>query len=262
MVEHVFLCEDSIEGILNGVYEAYHFKKENKIESHDFLHLATKNPDTYRLFTEYTTLKTNDENADKVVNTIRSRLGEETYYDLCLAMASCFADKADAVYHTIVLALRHNDRNIMDRLGEDCVQRAFKYMRVSYNEVGHLLQFTRFLELESGILYAKINAKHHILPFIMPHFSDRLPMENFIVYDENTDAYGLHPKYKPWYLAEGVAFEHDKIKLTAAEKEYQELFKRFCKTIAIESRTNEKLQTGMLPLRFRPYMTEFNENFP
>jgi len=258
MDEHVFICEDSIEGILSGVYEAYSFKKEHKIESHAFLHLATKSPDTYRLFTEYTTLEANDGNACKVINTVRIRLGEETYYRLCLAMASCFEDKADAVYHTIVLGLGTNDRNIMDRLGEDCVQRTFKYARASSNEVSHMLEFIRFSELEGGILYAAINAKHHILPFIMPHFSDRLPMENFIIYDENTDIYGLHPRFKPWYLAEGVELDSDKIKTTEAEKEYQELFRRFCKTIAIESRTNEKLQKGMLPLRFRPNMIEFH----
>lgn len=257
MDEHVFLCEDSIEGILNGVYEAYRFKKEQKIESHALLHLETKQPDIYRLFTKYTMLETNDDNAAKVINTVKSRLGAETYYQLCLAMASCFEDKADAVYHTIVLGLQTNDPNILDRLGEDCVQRTFKYAGASDNEVGHMLQFTRFLELEGGILYARIDAKHHILPFIMPHFSDRLPMENFIIYDENTDTYGLHPKFQPWYLAEGMEFDSDQIKITAAEKEYQELFRRFCKTIAIESRTNKKLQTGMLPLRFRPNMVEF-----
>lgn len=260
MGEYVFVCEDCIEGILNGVYEAYAFKKEQKIESHDLLHLATKNPDTYRLFTEYLPLETNAENASKVIGTIRKRLGEETYYQLCLAMASCFEEKADAVYHTIVLGLQMNDRQIFDRLGEDCVQKAFRCARASSNEVGHMLQFIRFSELEDGILYAKMNVKHHILPFIMPHFSDRLPMENFIIYDENTNTYGLHPKFKQWYLAEGVEFDNDKIRFTEAEKEYQELFQRFCKTIAIESRTNEKLQTGMLPLRFRPNMVEFSEN--
>ena len=259
MGEYVFVCEDSIEGILSGVYEAYVFKKERKIESHDLLHLTTQNPETYRLFTEYLPLETNVENANKVINTIKNKLGEETYYQLCLVMASCFAEKADAVYHTIVLGLQTNDRQVFDRMGEDCVQKAFRYARASSNEVGRMLEFIRFLELEGGILYAKIDVKHRILPFIMPHFSDRLPMENFIIYDENSDTYGLHPKFKPWYLAEGLEIDSDKIILTEAEKEYQELFRRFCKTIAIESRKNKKLQTTMLPLRFRPNMVEFDE---
>lgn len=257
MCEYVLLCEDSMEGILSGVYEAYRFKKEYKIESHDAIHLSVDNPVTYRLFTEYRTIETNYGNADKVIGTIRGRLGEEVYYRLCLAMVSCFEEKADAVYHTIVSALRTNDKMIMDRLGEDWVQKTFQYARASSNELGHMMEFTRFSELEGGILYAKIDVKHHILPFLMPHFADRLPSENFMIYDAGTDVYGFHPKQKQWYLVQGVEIDSDRFNITAAEKDYQELFKQFCKTIAIESRTNKRLQTGFLPLRFRPNMTEF-----
>lgn len=257
MYEYVLLCEDSMEGILSGVYEAYRFKKETGIESHDQIHLALQVPDTYRFFTEYRTVDTDYENADKVIATIRGRLGEEVYYRLCLAMVSCFPEKADAVYHTIVLALRENDRMIMDRLGEEWVQRTFRYARASSNELGHMIEFTRFAELEGSVLYAKINVKHHILPFLMPHFADRLPSENFMIYDEGTDVYGLHPMRQQWYLVQGMEIDQDMLKQTAAEEDYQELFKRFCKTIAIESRTNKRLQTGFLPLRFRPNMTEF-----
>lgn len=256
MNEYVFVCEDSIEGILSGVYEAYSFKKENKIKSHDSLRLAIKFPDICPLFAEYVAIDTNFENAEKVINTIRKRFGEEAYYNLCLAIASCFEEKADAVYHTIELGIRTNDRHVLDRLSKDCVQKAFKCMRASANEMHHTIEFIRFMELDGGILYAKINAKHNILPFVMPHFADRLPMENFIIYDENADVYGLHPSFKAWYLAQGVAPLGGMIKTTAAEDEYQELFRRFCKTIAVESRENKKLQTNLLPLRFRPNMTE------
>ena len=41
------------------------------------------------------------------------------------------------------------------------------------------------------------------------------------------------------------------------ELRYQELFRLFYHTIAIQERKNDKLQKGMLPLRFREYMVEF-----
>ncbi len=172
-------------------------------------------------------------------------------------MVSDFEDKADAVYHTVVLGLRLRDRQITDRLQEDCVQRAFRCARASENELCHLKQFSRFAELQNGILYAKINAKHHVLPFLMPHFADRLPADNFVIYDENTQTFGLHASYKKWYLMQGAALSEDSIVYAEAEAAYQELFKRFCDSIAIESRINSKLQMNMLPLRFRPNMTEF-----
>ena len=56
---------------------------------------------------------------------------------------------------------------------------------------------------------------------------------------------------------QGAALSEDSIVYAEAEAAYQELFKRFCDSIAIESRINPKLQMNMLPLRFRPNMTEF-----
>ncbi|MDE6220705.1 MAG: TIGR03915 family putative DNA repair protein, partial [Lachnospiraceae bacterium] len=200
MEEYVLICEDSTEGILTGVYEAYQFRKRMGIASHDSIHLVTKEPDMQRLFTEYDHIQTDYEKAGKVTNTIVRQLGNETWYRLSMAMVSCFEEKADAVYHTIVSGLKMQDRHITDRLQEDCVQQAFRCARASDNELCHLKQFLRFSELQNGMLYAKIDAKHHILPFLMPHFADRLPADNFVIYDENTQMFGLHASFKRWYL--------------------------------------------------------------
>ena len=259
MQEYVLLCEDSTEGILTGVYEAYQFKKKMGIESHDCIHLATEEPDIQRLFTEYEHIQTDSVNAGKVTETIIARLGNETWYRLSMAMVSCLAEKADAVYHTIVLGLKTHDRNITDRLQEDCVQRAFKCARASDYELSRLKQFLRFSELQNGMLYAKINPKHHILPFLMPHFADRLPADNFVIYDENTQTFGLHARFQKWYLMQGADFDEDKLVYSEVEEEYRNLFKKFCDSIAIEARINPKLQMKMLPLRFRPNMTEFQQ---
>lgn len=254
---YVLICEDSMEGILTGVYEAYQIKKDKGIESHDSIRLAVKEPATQCFFTQYEHIQTDHEKAAKVTDTIARQLGDETWYRISMAMVSDFEDKADAVYHTIVLGLKLHDKRITDRLQEDCVQRTFKCARASENELCHLKQFSRFAELQNGMLYAKINAKHHVLPFLMPHFADRLPADNFVIYDENTQTFGLHASYKKWYLMQGAAFDEDRIVYSEVEAVYQELFKRFCDSIAIESRINPKLQMNMLPLRFRPNMTEF-----
>ena len=92
MQEYVLLCEDSTEGILTGVYEAYQFKKKMGIESHDCIHLATEEPDIQRLFTEYEHIQTDSVNAGKVTETIIARLGNETWYRLSMAMVSCLAE--------------------------------------------------------------------------------------------------------------------------------------------------------------------------
>lgn len=155
------------------------------------------------LFTHYESIQTDAEKAEKVSNTIVRQLGNETWYRIGMAMVSCYEDRADVVYHTIVLGLQLRDKKITDRLQEDCVQRTFQCARASENELCHLKQFLRFSELQNGMLYAKINTKHHVLPHLMPHFADRLPADNFVIYDENTQTFGLHASYKKWYLMQG-----------------------------------------------------------
>lgn len=261
MEEYVFICEDSIDGILTGIYHAYEYKKEEGIETHECLHLSVTNPDTRRLFTTYLEVETDREKAQKVIRTLIREFGEDTYYDLCLAMVSNAEDKADAVYHTVVTGLQNHDRNVMLRLQEDAVHRTFSYQRFASRELNHWREFLRFEELENGILYAKIGPKSNILAFLMPHFADRLPADNFVVYDEKRGIFGLHPQYKQWYMVSGKDFDEHSLQFSQKEAVYRELFTRFCERIAIESRENPALQKNMLPLWFRNYMVEFDKKY-
>ena len=257
MEEHVFICEDSIDGILTGVYVAYQFKKEEGIESHDSLHLAIGEPDTIRLFTQYHCVYTDREKSKKVIRTLKRELGESVYYDLCLAMVCADEEKADAVYHTIVVGLKYHDKNVFERLHNDAVHKAFACGRRTKNELHYSKEFLRFEELKNGILYAKIGPRNHVLPFLVPQFADRLPGENFIIYDENRGEFALHPKFRQWYMVTKKDFEEDKLIFSEEEQIYKALFTEFCSTIAIEERVNLKLQQQMAPLRYRPYMVEF-----
>lgn len=261
MEEYTLLCEDSIDGILTGIYEAYQIKKEEGVESHDWIHLYAGEMVQQRLCMHDIHIKTDLEKSHKVIRTLIEKLGEENYYDLCLAMVSDGQDKADAVYHTVVRALQTKDRNLFARLQNDYILKAFTYQRNANNELMHLRGFLRFHELEQGILYAKIGPKNQILPFLMAHFADRLPSENFMIYDEKHQVFGVHQKQKEWYLVQSDSFQEEKLVFSKDEQCYAELFCHFCKSIAIRERTNENLQRNMLPLRFRGYMTEFQSKY-
>ena len=70
--------------------------------------------------------------------------------------------------------------------------------------------------------------------------------------------YAIHPAGKSWFLMQGEEQEK-KQQLSAKEEYYKELFRQVCHSISIDERKNLNLQRNMLPLRFRPYMTEFSE---
>lgn len=252
-MQTILVCEDSFEGILTGIYEAY----DRKL-SHDDVIIETGGEENFRLFSEYIEIKADEEKAVKVSRSLRRMLGDEVVYDLHNALASEDAERGNAVYHTVVEALNGKGRNVMSYLQNDSVRKVFELSRNVWVEIHHMYGFLRFEELEGGILYAAIAPKNNIISRLMPHFADRFPLENFVIYDEKRNIYAMHPAKSQWFLVrEQDVDDRTEVKVSEDEGRMQELFKSFIRTIAIESRTNEKLQLNMLPLRFRPYMTEF-----
>ena len=143
-------------------------------------------------------------------------------------------------------------------LADDDCNRVFALDRAAGREQQHLYGFLRFEEVQIGVLYARIGPKNQLLHLLMPHFADRFPMENFMIHDEKRGQIGLHPAGRQWYVISGMGeISADMLRTAQGEKEIQELFRHFCTSIAIRERENRNLQRNMLPLRYRPYMTEF-----
>ncbi len=257
MEEIYLICEDSLEGIFTGIYDAYLLKKP-----HEQIHISIGEEENYRLFASYQKSQPDDGKAAKVAKTIIREFGQEAYLTICRALASMETDKGEAVYKTIVAGLRMNNRKaLMGNLLNPYVHRVFELARFAANEEHFHVEFLRFAELESGILYAQIGPKNNVLSFIMPHFADRLPLENFVIHDEGRNLFAVHPARREWYLVSGDEnWELQKHYVSEGEEKYRELFCHFFHTIAIKERRNPGLQRNMLPLRYRKYMTEFAKN--
>ncbi len=290
----VFVCENSIEGILTGVYNAWAEALSSGL-GHTHCRLAVterlalcrdrENGQEFlgggreehtgdgegicepgyfnmELFCTYRETKTDMEKAGKVIRTLRKRLGEEVYECLCYAMASREPDKAEAVYKTIVagLSMKQGFR-VLDKVSDPYVARCFDLKRNVGCEIHRELEFLRFQELESGILLARIHPKNDILMYLGPHFSDRLPLENFLIYDMSRRKALFHERNKTWYLMNTLELDDQAgSRISTQEEYYQDLFRMFCRTISIQSRENRALQRQFLPLYFRDVMPEFSEN--
>lgn len=247
----VYRCDDSLESIFTAIYLSY---EENRNAEDTYLALD----DNPMLFAEDIRVQPEPSRAVKVMRTLERRFGEEDYLRICTALASTDTGKAQAVYRTVVKGLdgRCARGHLFDDLTDGYVMQAFELARRAGREIGHYREFLRFQELENGILYAKIGPKCNVLTFLMPHFADRLPIENFVIYDNTRNLFGIHPAKRQWYLLSGEE-EEPELRLSETETQYQELFRHFCRTISIRERENPKLQRNMLPLRFREYMIEF-----
>lgn len=255
-MELYLICEDSLEGIFTGIYEAYVLRRP-----HQELHLLVGEEDNLRLFAEYREIETDNTKAVKVARTVDREFGRENFMCICRALASNDRTKGEAIYKTVAAGLSMRDpRRVMSNLANEHVMKVFELARFSANEANRLIEFIRFRELANGILYARTGPPNNVLTFVMPHFADRLPLENFVIFDEGRGIYGLHPAGSDWYVVSGEPGQEPAALArgwSADEIKYAGLFTAFFHTIAIEARNNPKLQRNMLPLRYREYMTEF-----
>lgn len=264
---YMFLCENSIDGIFTGVYDAWASRY-----GHSNVALTVQTPENYSLFHEYINVTTNFEKSAKVARTLQKRMGTETYEELCQAASALetlsrrknYIDKADAIYKTIVLAFSLPDSSkVLNYLGEPYVNYVFQLSRSTGNEAHHLLGFLRFQELENGVLFAKIHPKNDVLPFLGDHFADRLPQENFMIYDETRRLAVLHPSGKGFFITDTEGLDLEMLqRFSPQEQEYQKLWCRFFDSIAIEARKNPKLQNQNLPKRFQQDIVEFQRQSP
>ncbi len=260
---YIYLCKDTPEGIFTGVYDAWasrhgHKNIQLKIDESD---------DNYELFSTYIPVIPDPEKSEKVIRTLRQRLGETVWSSLYQAAVSDGhplnrrhqIDKADAIYRSIVLGLSLPDGSrLMDYLGEPYVHQVFSLARSCENEAHHLLGFLRFSELKNGVLFARIHPKNDILLLLAEHFCDRLPQEHFIIYDENHGKAALHKKGSAYLIADAsdlnLAFTEN---YSSMELEYQKLWKGFFQSIGIEARKNQNLQNQNILKRFQQDTVEF-----
>lgn len=251
--KYIYLCEDSFEGILTAVYNAYEDRyghEKNKI-------LISEGMYHQELFATYIPVGTEYEKAVKVARTIQNKVSQEVYEFIQKTSVSFDLHKADAIYRVIILALKMG-RRVLDHLTEPNVQFLMELERHIANEIQHEIQFLRFEELADGVLFARINPKNALLPYLAEHFSDRFSGEDWLIADTVHGGVLMHEKNKGCTLANAGDIDFDALQLSYSEGEelWQKLWKRFVDSIAIKERINPRLQMQMLPLRFRKYMKE------
>lgn len=251
---HIFLCEDSIDGIFTGIYDAWASRY-----GHKNIKLCINDTITYELFSEYITVTPDSEKSKKVGRTIIARLGMEVYQDILQAVLAHddkkkneHPDKADCIYRTLLYGFSLADgHRILQALGNPYIARVFELSRSTGNEAHHLLGFLRFQELENGVLFSTIHPKNQVISVLAEHFTDRLPQEHFMIYDATHQIAAIHKAGSRYFLTDASNLNPDVItRLSPAEKEYQKLWCGFFDSIAIEARKNPKLQSQNIPKRF------------
>lgn len=258
---YIFECEDSLDGIFTGIYEAYASKL-----GHNKIRLSSVSSQNMELFCQYRSIQPDADKSQKVASKLLSTFGLKVYTTLCEAALSkdvtspLAIDKAEAVYKTVVLGLHQPQLapSILEHLSEPHICQVFSLSRATHNEAHHLMGFLRFQELYNGVLFARIHPKNHVLPLLAEHFCDRLPAENFMIYDENRQIVCIHHANSNYFIADATSLDLEQVqRYSSEEQSWQDLWCGFFHSIAIEARKNPMLQNQNIPKRFQQDAVEF-----
>lgn len=158
------------------------------------------------------------------------------------------------VWRYLVLGLKVG-RRLCLMLAEEPIHSVNRIARQVSHEARRYKGFVRFREVEDGFLYAQIEPEADILPFIAPHFVERVGDRPWMIHDLRRNQAAVF-NLESWRLVSDI-------KLTAepgiceAERDYAALWQRYFQRHTIAERHNSKLQQNHVPLRYRKHLVEF-----
>ena len=155
-------------------------------------------------------------------------------------------------YTYILYALKYG-KSTSSYMSNPDILRAYKLEKNVVYEADRMKGFLRFAVMEGGVEYAPMEPENDILALLSPHFADRLKNIPFVIHDLLRQKAGVCAR-GTWFITD--ASDLAPPQLSAEEETYRRLWKSFYSAISIRERKNERLQTQMMPKKYRKHMTE------
>lgn len=232
----IYVTDGSFDGLLTAVFEAY----ENKTVPEDII----VSKEGYQLsLLPSKEVVTDYEKSVRVEKAVVEKMGREALETIYRAYLSESIDLGIAIYRFIKIGLKAG-RSVLSYLQHPDVLKVHDMSSRVLNEVHLFLGILRFRKLKNGIYYSKIEPDGNIITLLAEHFTERLSDQPWIIHDAKRDICAL-------YNTVEVVFTDDPINLNEDfQDEFESMWKRYFKAIAIESRKNPRLQRQYMPRRY------------
>lgn len=249
----IFIYDKTFEGVLTAVFDAY-FRKT-------FPDSLLEEGQPLPLFSEYVTIYTDQEKANRVWKALEKKLSPSALHCLTTCWLSELADIGSMLFRYICKAI-DNPRSIELNFGDPDVLELSKIYKKVNSERLRTMQFLRFQKAADGIFFAALEPLYNVLPLSLEHFKDRFSDQKWLIYDIKRE-YGY---YYDLNSVTEVCFENKGHHLLSGflddelmhedEKLFQQLWKQYFKSTTIKERLNPKLHKQNMPVRFWKYLTE------
>ena len=248
----ILQCEDSLEGILTAIYDAF-VEKNKMTEYHDGdISIAIGENHTLSLFARQMEVTTDLNKAQKTLASIQNKISYLAYKRVLSALCHYDMDRANVVLGFLTKGFPMGPK-VLEAMADPYVMRVMELSRKVDNESHLFCGFVRFYDL-GKFLYSEIEPKCHVLPQIMDHFADRYPNEHYVIYDKKRRVALIHLAFGDSFFVSGDEWNID---MTQHEDYFERLWSQYFKTIAIEERNNPRCQNNLVPKWYRKHMVEF-----
>jgi probable DNA metabolism protein len=239
----VLVYDGSLECFFTCLFECF----KNKEEPFDIIDAKITQPFLQPVFY----IKTDIQKAKKVYDSINSKLGQDGFHFIRNAFFSCVNQKEMRLLHFILRGYKYGPK-VFDMIDDENVLSLTKAVKFLINEARLLSGFIRFSDYD-GILAAEINPKNQIFFILAPHFIDRMPRQDFLIYDQT------HKTLCAYIKGKCSIYEIDEFQIpqnSLKEEKYKDLWKKLYDSLSIKERENLKLRQNNLPKRYWKNMVE------
>ena len=239
-IDTVFLYDGTFFGFLTIVFDSY---VENRIPIKIYAEKDYEN----NLIEKTYYVKTDDEKAGRVFNGIKKNISFDTLQITYNAFLSGKKDKELSILK-YVLAGFNIGHSINNMLTCDYVMDTMKLKKNTWFEAHRLKGLVKFRCVKETLYYAPIHPDNDVIEIVGQHFVKRLPTQDFILHDKNRNKAFIFNQKESKIIELPSDFKLPEF--SDEEKLYQSLWRTFFKTIAIEERTNPKLQRSFMPKKY------------
>lgn len=242
-----FIYDDTFEGFLTAVYEAYYSKEKPQIIMRNSFYEDN-------LFSNKKIILTDLDKFEKVYKAINNKISHEALENIYFTYLSDIKNCDMMAYDYIKLGFKLGNQIDM-HVYDPTVLNVHKISKKVAGEVHAMLGFVRFSMIRNDMYYSEIEPNHNILQLITPHFVNRFNNENFIIHDLKREKASIYNKSE-WCIIDFSKEQGEKVMNKNNNLFYEELWREYFNNMAIESRKNPKAQKRSMPVRYWKHLTE------
>ncbi|UHG94457.1 TIGR03915 family putative DNA repair protein [Spirosoma oryzicola] len=246
--------DGTYEGWLTAIFAIY----DHKLTDVAF---SRSEASTGSLFSRTHSVTTDEVKAERVLTGLRKRLSEEGMTRLYKTFLSDL-DRPDDMMWSFVSHVFASAQNVEEDYAHPAVWAVKQAAKRVQREAHRMEAFVRFKLTSDQLYYALIEPDCDVLGLICPHFESRYADQHWLIYDAKR-RYGIYYDLeKATTVTLGVQDGRtNRTGLVAeisdeGEAFYQELWRRYFKSVTIDARKNKRLQLQHMPKRYWRYLTE------